>query len=239
MENFQTLHLGMLTANGFPASASTLVGEAPHLELIDPIPGPSQATVQWALVGRKLFARGTLGRVTWRALKRSNLDAKDGHKVCIEGMEFILRLPKIGADRELSELTWFGDCWALDRDPYLGEDSFIVRGRIIRNGEENTMMFEAMGYEDRDMDQRMQLIPVMEPIMPLLESLEGLYVGLLTPSGAARAVLYEVTPYDLVCANYSGPLNSIWGRSVRGKTYIRRDVVLNAGAFGMEELEHG
>ena len=31
MENFQTSHLGMLTANGFPASARTLVGEALHL----------------------------------------------------------------------------------------------------------------------------------------------------------------------------------------------------------------
>lgn len=239
MENFQTSHLGMLTANGFPASASTLVGEALHLELVDPIPDQSQATVQWALVGRKLFARETLGRVTWRTLKHSNLDTKEGHTVCIEGMEFILRLPKIGADKKLSELTWFGDCWALGRDTFLGKDSFIVRGRIVRNGEENTMMFEAMGYEDRDMDRRLQLIPVMEPIVPLLESLEGLYVGLLTPSGAAKAVLCEVTPYDLVCANYSGPLDSIWGRSVRGLTYIRRDIVLNAGAFGMERLEHG
>lgn len=238
MENFQPFNLGMLTANGFPASASTLVGETPHLELVDPIPDQSQATVQWALVGRKLYTRGTLGRVTWRALECSNLDTKEGHKVRIEGMEFILRLPKVGADRELSDLTWFGNCWALSWDPFLGEDSFIVRGRIIRNAEENSMMFEAMGYEDRDMDQRMQLIPVMEPIMPLLESLEGLYVGLLTPSGAAKAVLCEVTPYNLVCDNYSGPLDSIWGRSVGGKTYIRRDVVLNAGAFGMEELEH-
>ena len=76
MENFQTSHLGMLTANGFPASASTLVGEALHLELVDPIPDQSQATVQWALVGRKLFARETLGRVTWRTLKHSNLDTK-------------------------------------------------------------------------------------------------------------------------------------------------------------------
>lgn len=238
MENFQTFHLGMLTANGFPASASTLVGEAPHLELLDPISDQSQATVEWALVGRKLFARGTLGRVTWRALKQSNLDTREGCKVRIEDMEFILRLPKVGADRELSELTWFGDCWALDRDPFLGEDSFIVRGRIIRNEEENTMMFENMGYEDRNLDRRLQLLPVMEPIMPLLESLEGLYIGLLTPSGAAKAVLREVTPYDLVCDNYSGPLDSIWGRSARGLTYIRRDVVLNAGAFGMEELEH-
>ena len=54
MENFQPFNLGMLTANGFPASASTLVGETPHLELVDPIPDQSQATVQWALVGRKL-----------------------------------------------------------------------------------------------------------------------------------------------------------------------------------------
>ena len=69
MENFQPFNLGMLTANGFPASASTLVGETPHLELVDPIPDQSQATVQWALVGRKLYARGTLGRVTWRALE--------------------------------------------------------------------------------------------------------------------------------------------------------------------------
>ena len=154
-------------------------------------------------------------------------------------MEFILRLPKIGADKRLSELTWFGDCWALNRDPFLGDDSFVVRGRIIRNAGGNTMMFENVGYEDRDLDRRLQLIPVMEPIVPLLESLEGLYVGLLTPSGAAKAVLCEVTPYDLVCANYSGPLDSIWGRSVRGLTYIRRDIVLNAGAFGMERLEHG
>lgn len=239
MENFRTFHLGMLTANGFPTSASTLVGEAPHLELVDPIPDQSQAAVQWALIGRKLFARGTMGRVTWRALKHSNLDTKEGHTVCIEGMEFILRLPKIGADKRLSELTWFGDCWALNRDPFLGDDSFVVRGRIIRNAGGNTMMFENVGYEDRDLDRRLQLIPVMEPIMPLLESLEGLYVGLLTPSGAAKAVLCEVTPYDLVCANYSGPLDSIWGRSVRGLTYIRRDIVLNAGAFGMERLEHG
>ena len=238
MENFRTFHLGMLNANGFPVSASTLVGEAPHLELVDPIPDQNQATVQWALVGRKLFARRTLGRVTWRALKQSNLDAREGRKVRIEGMGFILRLPKVGADRELSELTWFGDCWALDRDPFLGDDSFIVRGRIIRNTEENTMMFEKMGYEDRNMDRRLQLLPVMEPIMPLLESLEGLCIGLLTPSGAAKAVLREVTPYDLVCDNYSGPLDSIWGRSARGQTYIRRDVVLNAGAFGMEGLEH-
>ena len=232
MENFQPFNLGMLTANGFPASASTLVGETPHLELVDPIPDQSQATVQWALVGRKLYARGTLGRVTWRALECSNLDTKEGHKVRIEGMEFILRLPKVGADRELSDLTWFGNCWALSWDPFLGEDSFIVRGRIIRNAEENSMMFEAMGYEDRDMDQRMQLIPVLEPIMPDMEALTGLYVSLMTPKGPAEARLLEVTAYDLAFVDYKGQLSDVWGQTKGETTFLNREAVVNIGLAG-------
>lgn len=236
MEKFRTFDLGMLTANGFPVPAGNLVGEAPHLELVDPIPNQKQAVVQWVLVGQRLFAAGPLGRVTWRALECSGLDTKEGHKVFVEGMEFILRLPKIGADREIPWLPWLNGCWALGRDVTFGEDSFFIHGRIIRSEEENTLMFEKAGYEERNLSRRLQLTPVLEPVMPLLESLEGLYVGLLTPGGSAKAVLCEVTSYDLVCDNYSGPLDPIWGRSARGKTYIRRDVVLNAGAFGMERL---
>lgn len=203
-----------------------LLGDEPPV----PWPTPSirqdastePAQLRWAAIGGKLVATIAIAAGKWDEINAYQLIV--GSEICVDGLQFLARLPVFGYDTEIFEIGFKGACWVID-------------GRIPSNPVGCQLYDEETGkYQVQLMpwaqEYHASVYPVLEPIMPDMGALTGLYVSLMTPKGPAEARLLEVTAYDLAFVDYKGQLSDVWGQTKGETTFLNREAVVNIGLAG-------
>ena len=213
---------GPFRSGGLPA----LLGEGP------PTPWPTPrirqnvptepAQLRWVALDGKLIATIPIAAGKWDELGAYQLIV--GSEICVDGLRFLARLPVFGYDTEIFDLGFNGACWAID-----GRIPSNPVGCLIHDAGTGRSQVQLMPWAQ---EYHASVYPVLDPIMPDMEALTGLYVSLMTPKGPAEARLLEVTAYDLAFVDYKGQLSDVWGQTKGETTFLNREAVVNIGLAG-------